>query len=622
MGSAHSIPVIGEAVTAVEVAAKTVAAGACALVGKQKQADELMDGAKKSWVNYTEVNLIVGGLRVAADKAKGDTAEAERLEKKQGDAWNTIAKSTPGIGHVIGLYHYAIGDQKGGDEAMIEATKSAVIGVVGVATGGAGFVVAGAASAAAGLAYDMATTGITHEDQGFVKAVDHAKQTGSADDIFNAAEDPASAFLAEGLGKVKIGRSRFGELAGREGKSHLLSTFEPSLGGPDHEVEPEHPAEALNPEPPSNTGASSQLRDEIPPGHILAEQGGGRSNPAIAKYADRRSKVIPVEEIQTHPRMLENFVEHDNPAHAMQAMVPGSSYDFVRMNDGRVRLVDHSEAVEMAYILHPDAAETGTAVVTQASLVKESERHLVVSAGEASCGLENVLNGITPGAGRFQLPIQLMTRLISEYFPHGVLALDSPLYTRLLGWVVSKNAGKRITALYLYMTNLMVVATEDEDSVVPPSSESNDALLPLSSCNYFIVVKEPVGTKMLGFLSETAAKRAFDSLPFDLPAFLWCASDESLINARNSTALPQALSEYLVLSVNKVMPAGNWRQACKNGETWRDPGNSKYELRCTHTDASGHPVLHEMTFASAKSIVDFKDGRLVLVADIEAEDDD
>ncbi|KAF8287612.1 hypothetical protein DL93DRAFT_2234554 [Clavulina sp. PMI_390] len=594
MGSAQSIPIIGEAVTAVEMATKTIAAGACALVGKQKQAEELLDGVKKSWVNYTEVNLIVGGVRALVDEAEGNHAEANRLRDKQRKAWHSVAISTPGIGHAIGFYHYAIGDREGGDAVMIEANKSSLIAIAGIATGGAGFFAAAAAGTATSLAYDLFATEVTHEDYGFIAAANHAEKTGNADDIFNAAEDPASSFIPD----LKVG---LGPQARMPGK---LRPFSVPILGPDHDISPPSPS----------------LRDEPTAGHSLARLGGGRSTSVFSKYGSRRPPAISVEEVEDHPKMRERFSEHQNPAKAMQAMRLSSSYDFVRMKNGRVRFVDHSDATKIAHALQSGGAVHGDAVINHASLVKASEQHEVVSAGEASCGLEHVLHGITPGAGSFHLPIQLMTRLIDEYFPHGVLALDSPLFTRLLGWVSSQTAGQSIHIVYLYMTNMMVVATDDDDSRLPPFSEASEKFLPLSSCDYFIIVKEPAGTKMLGFLSGAAAHRSFDSLPPNLPAFLYCKSNQSLINARHQTGILMMLTRYLVLSVNQVMPSGNWREVCSNGETWRDPSNKRYQLRCMHTNAKGNQVLHEMTFASAKSIVDFENGRLVLVKDIWPED--
>lgn len=123
MGAAQSIPIIGEIVTAAEVVGKTIAAGGCALVGNHKAADSLMQGAKNSLVHYSEVNLIVSNVRVIAAKINHDDKEANRLLAAQGKAWKSVAEGTPVVGHVIGLYHYARGETKQGDDCMISATR-------------------------------------------------------------------------------------------------------------------------------------------------------------------------------------------------------------------------------------------------------------------------------------------------------------------------------------------------------------------------------------------------------------------------------------------------------------------------------------------------------------------
>ncbi|XP_069364555.1 uncharacterized protein [Maniola hyperantus] len=60
--------------------------------------------------------------------------------------------SIPGVGHVKGAIHYAVGDDTGGRNAMLQATKSTAMltgGAVGAAIGGPIGMVSGAAFVAA-----------------------------------------------------------------------------------------------------------------------------------------------------------------------------------------------------------------------------------------------------------------------------------------------------------------------------------------------------------------------------------------------------------------------------------------------------------------------------------------
>ncbi len=69
--------------------------------------------------------------------------------------------STPGVGHVKGLIHYACNDKEGGDRAMRLATRTSA--VLGAAAAGAlaGPVGAIAAGAAAGVCYDTGVAVVT-----------------------------------------------------------------------------------------------------------------------------------------------------------------------------------------------------------------------------------------------------------------------------------------------------------------------------------------------------------------------------------------------------------------------------------------------------------------------------
>lgn len=103
--------------------AKIIAAEGCALVGKWEAAGELMDGVEKSLVHYFEVNFIAGLARTAIATANSDEEEVRRLENLQYQAASDIAQNTPILGQGIGIYHYAQGDIKAGNDCMVGPTR-------------------------------------------------------------------------------------------------------------------------------------------------------------------------------------------------------------------------------------------------------------------------------------------------------------------------------------------------------------------------------------------------------------------------------------------------------------------------------------------------------------------
>lgn len=156
MGDAQSVPVLGEAVTIIDSGAKTVAAGACALVGETETAEKLIDGAGNSWKEYSEKNLLAGFVNATAHKISGDDEECERISKKTLKSLEGFVDSVPVVGHVKGVGHYIAGDSEHGNQCMLGATRGAAVLGAGLATGGlgGGVVLGGLAGVGTGMTYD------------------------------------------------------------------------------------------------------------------------------------------------------------------------------------------------------------------------------------------------------------------------------------------------------------------------------------------------------------------------------------------------------------------------------------------------------------------------------------
>ena len=184
MGNVPAVPIIGEIVTVAESAGKTVAAGACAVVGESGSAKKLIKGAGKSWENYVEVNAVAANINMAAAAIDGDDKKVKKLKERQCDAWSEIGENTPVVGHVAGVVNYAVGNSEAGDRCMIGATRSAAVAAAAVASGGT-------AAFATAAAYDGVATGLNsaakgkYAPTGNVAGVDNAIRTKDVNDYFD-----------------------------------------------------------------------------------------------------------------------------------------------------------------------------------------------------------------------------------------------------------------------------------------------------------------------------------------------------------------------------------------------------------------------------------------------------
>jgi hypothetical protein len=174
MGAAQSIPIVGEVVTVVDAAARTVAAGGAAICGQTNAAENLIKSAGQSFIDYSERNAIAANVNVLVNHLQGNNDRVDEILKKQGQAWTNLGENTPVVGHVVGVVRYATGDKEGGDRAMIGSTRTSVIIGATIATGGGALVVGGVAVASAAV-YDGVATGINSAANGEYRPVGYVR---------------------------------------------------------------------------------------------------------------------------------------------------------------------------------------------------------------------------------------------------------------------------------------------------------------------------------------------------------------------------------------------------------------------------------------------------------------
>lgn len=197
MGAAQSVPVVGETVTLINSSVKMVAAGTCALVGEIAGEQDAKDAAKqfvkdagKSWVEYSERNIIAAPVRATVHVVAGEEEEARRVMKKMAKSAEQVIDSTPVVGHVKGVGHYMFGDTEHGHDCMKGATRSlAVVGAAGLTGGvGGGAVLGGLAGVSSGVAYDgtvsVIESSVKNEKRpyGVIAAIDKAIESGKKND--------------------------------------------------------------------------------------------------------------------------------------------------------------------------------------------------------------------------------------------------------------------------------------------------------------------------------------------------------------------------------------------------------------------------------------------------------
>jgi len=119
------------------------------------------NGARQTQENFSRGFPLVAPVRAVVEHASGNHEEAKKTWSYLGKNYEGWVDGTPGLGHIKGGIHYAIGDTQRGDEIMKAATRP-----IGVLAGGvAGAIVAGPVGAAVGgiaggAAMDGVITGV------------------------------------------------------------------------------------------------------------------------------------------------------------------------------------------------------------------------------------------------------------------------------------------------------------------------------------------------------------------------------------------------------------------------------------------------------------------------------
>ena len=372
--SIFAIPFIGEIAAVVDAGARTVAAGACAAVGQTDAANDLIQSAGQTFVDYSNTSAIAANINMAVSAAQGDYEKVERLKKSQAEAWTDLGESTPVVGHVIGVVKYAKGDKEGGDRCMINATRTTAIIAATAATGGGALAVGGAALVA-GAAYDGVATGINsaakgeYSPVGNVAAATQAVKTGDPKDIYTAVTGPLADFGAGALaGKIRTaggGALKPPPLAGELGKLGRASEV-----------------------------ASFETRLEVP----------GR--PQLSYPVVQAANVIKT--TRTTSAALQTL-----QAEATRLGKP-VVYDFVRLLDGTYRFISHEDAAAVA------RADPSGLRVGHTSLVEEiggGKVRPVAAAGEIYVSKEGNIMSINSLSGHFQVPLNIVREAMGPTWP-------------------------------------------------------------------------------------------------------------------------------------------------------------------------------------------------------------
>jgi hypothetical protein len=308
------------------------------------------------------------------------------------------------------------------------------------------------------------------------------------------------------------------------------------------------------------------------------------------------SPQVPHADIIQHHETANMVKIFENPGDAMSHLEPNTSYDFVRLEDGSVRYIEHTDAVATAKVLESDLRVGHTTLVPPETKV--------VAAGEIHVDSNGIINNINCQSGHFCVPLEFMTTQIGNQlnFPISVLTFKSPLLTRLLGSAIASNPVFKATIrhVYVYSPTFFAIHTHDD----------RETSTPLADSTYVLAVKETAEVKVLTFFCSENALAAYDASPSDLPRFLWDKGSGELLVASEDKQGVMDQCRANALSINKVFPGGSWRAACQDIETWWDETLGKYEMRCTHAGANGADFTDEIVFQMG-DIVEIQNSLLV-----------
>jgi hypothetical protein len=83
-----------------------------------------IDGAKKTQQDFIQQCPVVSQVTSIVQLVSGDESGALETQKKCLGTINSAANSIPGVGHVKGFVHYAVGDKEGATDAIKASTRS------------------------------------------------------------------------------------------------------------------------------------------------------------------------------------------------------------------------------------------------------------------------------------------------------------------------------------------------------------------------------------------------------------------------------------------------------------------------------------------------------------------
>ena len=143
MGNIDSIPILSQTKALVQVISGDV------------------DGAEETMTNFAETGIIASQVTSLVHAMDGDMEEARRVQEKFGKGMESLSESLPGVGHIKGAVHHALGQHDKGNQVFKSASGSVL--TIPAAVGGTlacGPACGAAAAVAASHAYDGIVTGI------------------------------------------------------------------------------------------------------------------------------------------------------------------------------------------------------------------------------------------------------------------------------------------------------------------------------------------------------------------------------------------------------------------------------------------------------------------------------
>lgn len=170
-----------------------------------------IDGAQRTNANFVRTCPVISQGFSLVQFAVGDPEGARDTFTECVNTMDGVVNSTPVIGHVKGLLHYAAKDKERGDVAMKAASHTTAVaagGVTGMIIGGPAGAVAGGISA--GAAMDGAISVVDsklHDEERLYGLFETFKKIDSRAMSSGDAVDTVGGFLFDGMTGLKCGQA-------------------------------------------------------------------------------------------------------------------------------------------------------------------------------------------------------------------------------------------------------------------------------------------------------------------------------------------------------------------------------------------------------------------------------